>query len=337
MDAAAGSADLVPVIDIAPFHDGDAVARRAVAAAFDRACRDIGFVVVAGHGVPEPLIDGTLETMRAYFALPLDAKQRTFPPAKTVQRGYLALGVQAAAYTLGAESPPDLYERFRMGPVDVPDDSYHRARRELYYAPNIWPRELAGMPETLTGYYRAMETLAATLMRIFALALDLPEGFFDAAIDRHVTTLAVNHYPAQTAPPLPGQLRAGAHSDYGNLTILKAEDVPGGLQVRDRSGAWRDVTPVPGTFIVNIGDLMAQWTNDRWVSTVHRVINPPADVAANSARLSVAFFHQPNEDFRIECLPSCCSADNPAKYPPTSSGEHLQTKLRRQRELSTTA
>ena len=101
--------------------------------------------------------------------------------------------------------------------------------------------------------------------------------------------------------------------------------------MRDRAGNWRDVAPVPGTFIVNIGDLMAQWTNDRWVSTVHRVVNPPADIAASSARTSLVFFHQPNEDARVECLPSCQSAADPPKYPPTTSGAHLMSKVMRQR------
>jgi isopenicillin N synthase-like dioxygenase len=213
----------------------------------------------------------------------------------------------------------------------MPDDDYHRTRRDSFFQPNVWPEGIDGFEATMSEYYRRMEALSATLMRVFAVALDLPEDFFAPAIDRHITSFAVNYYPLQKVPPRPGQLRAGAHSDYGSLTVLKTQDVPGGLQVRDISGAWRDVAPVPGAFIINIGDLMAQWTNDRWVSTLHRVVNPPAEVAADSRRISLVFFHQPNDDAPVACLPSCQSADNPPKYAPTTSGEHLMTKIRKQR------
>ena len=138
--------------------------------------------------------------------------------------------------------------------------------------------------------------------------------------------MRLNHYAEATRPPLPGQLRAGAHSDYGSLTILLATASAGGLQVRGGDGAWCDVEPVPGTFIVNLGDLMAQWTNDRWVSTLHRVVNPPPDRRAGSRRASIAFFHQPNHDALIECLPTCRRPDEAPRYAPTTSGAHLLAK-----------
>ena len=171
-----------------------------------------------------------------------------------------------------------------------------------------------------------MESLAETLMRIFALALGMPEKFFADKIDRHITAMRLNHYAEATRPPLPEQLRAGAHSDYGSLTILLATAGAGGLQVRGSDGAWCDVEPVPDTFIVNLGDLMAQWTNDRWVSTLHRVANPPPDRRAGSRRASIAFFHQPNHDALIECLPTCRHPDDPPRYAPTTSGAHLLAK-----------
>lgn len=126
------------------------------------------------------------------------------------------------------------------------------------------------------------------------------------------------------APPKPGQLRVGAHSDYGSLTILATEDRPGSLQVCDASGAWSDVPILPGTFVVNIGDLMARWINDRWISTLHRVVNPPDGAGAESRRQSLVFFHNPNYDAQVACNPTCLVPGAAPKYPPTSSGEHLR-------------
>jgi len=158
----------------------------------------------------------------------------------------------------------------------------------------------------------------------------MDKHYFDDKVDRHITNFSVLHYPEQAKPPLPGQLRAGAHTDYGSLTILKPDNAPGGLQVQ-KDGNWIDVPTLPGTFVVNLGDLMAEWTNDRWVSTLHRVVNPPRDKAVGSRRLSMAFFHQPNYDAVIECLPTCSSAERPPHYGKTTSGEHVWMKINKHR------
>ena len=167
-------------------------------------------------------------------------------------------------------------------------------------------------------------------MRIFALALKLDESHFDRTIDRNISMMRVLRYPAQTTAPLPGQLRAGAHSDYGSMTILRKELSDKSLQVKNKAGEWVGVPVVDGTFIVNIGDLMQQWTNDEWTSTVHRVVNPPLDSPENIDRLSIVFFHQPNYDAVVECLPTCMESDRPAKYAPISSGDHLVSKFVKQ-------
>ena len=133
--------------------------------------------------------------------------------------------------------------------------------------------------------------------------------------------------PATAKPPLPGQLRAGAHSDFGSVTLLATDGSPGGLQVKMPDGAWHDIMPVEGAYIVNLGDLMAQWTNDRWRSTLHRVVTPPLDLAANSRRHSMVFFHQPNFDALIECLPTCLAPGERPKYAPVTSGAHLHAQL----------
>jgi isopenicillin N synthase-like dioxygenase len=319
----------VPIIDVAPLRHGDAAAQRAVARAVDDACRSIGFLVITGHGVPAALIERIDAVSRQFFDLSLTAKMTVRRPAPDVTRGYIALEGEAVARSRGTATPGDLNESLMIGPVDVPpsDPYFTCAAAGKHFAANLWPAEPTALKPVYTDYFRAMEALASDLMRSFALALDLAPNFFADKIDRHISRLRVRNYPAQETAPAPGQLRAGAHSDYGSLTILRAEDRPGGLQVCTREGNWDDVPIVPDCFIVNIGDLMAQWTNDHWVSTLHRVVNPPRALAGDSRRQSLVFFHNPNYDAPVECLPSCRSADRPAKYPPTTSGEYLRSRF----------
>lgn len=322
----------VPVIGIAPFGSGEdrgAAERAAVVRAIDAACTDIGFFTIAGHGVPATLADRMLETSRAFFDLPAAEKQRVARPRPEQSRGYIALGAENLSYSRGDASTTDLKEFFAIGPVDVPDQPYYR-RPEAYpsFAPNLWPERPEELRGVWTEYYRTIEKLAARLMRLFALALGLHEEFFHDKTDRHISGIRANHYPEQVEPPAPGQIRAGAHTDYGAVTILLPENVPG-LQVLNRQGAWVDVVAPPGTFVCNIGDLMQHWTNDRWVSTMHRVVNPPRAAAAGNRRLSIPFFHQPNYDALIECLPTCCGPDNPPRYEPVASGQHRLTKFLR--------
>jgi isopenicillin N synthase-like dioxygenase len=318
----------VPVIDISPYRSGDRAARLALGEQVDETCRDIGFLVITGHGVPKNLIDEVDALSRAFFDLPLEEKMRVARPAPDITRGYIPIEGESVARSRGENAPGDLNESFMIGPVDVADDAYHFGPAAgKHFAPNLWPERPPALRAAWTAYYRAMSDLARTIMRIFALGLELPEHFFDDRIDRHISRLRVRNYPAQERPPVPGQLRAGAHSDYGSLTILKAEANPGGLQVYNKAGEWVDVPIVPDCFVVNIGDLMARWTNDRWVSTLHRVINPPRQHALGSRRQSLVFFHNPNYDADISCLPTCVAAGEPPRYPATTSGEHLRSRF----------
>ncbi|HEV8440459.1 MAG TPA: 2-oxoglutarate and iron-dependent oxygenase domain-containing protein [Methylomirabilota bacterium] len=318
----------VPVIDIAPFVAGSPAQQATVAQSVGRACADIGFFSIVGHGVPAALVARMHDVSRAFFDLPLADKLAVRRPRPEQSRGYIGVGDEHLAHSLDNASATDLKEFFAIGPVDVPDTEYHR-RPGAYpsFAPNIWPERPAAFRDTWTGYYRAMERLAATIMRLFAVALELPEGFFGKSTDRHISGLRVLNYPEQPAPPLPGQLRAGPHTDYGAVTILESPHAPGGLQVLNRRREWIDVVTVPGAFVLNIGDLMMRWTNDRWISTLHRVVNPPPESAPGSRRQSIVFFHQPNYDAVIECLPGCCGPDNPPRYEPVTSGAHRLQKF----------
>ena len=313
----------VPIVDLEPYLQGRDKA--AVVEAVDRACREIGFLVVKGHGISKTVIEAAFAAGYAFFDLP-DSAKRTI--AVQDGRGYSGVAKQALAQSRGEKTPPDLFERFTMGRVDVPDDAYHAARAR-FYADNRWPEEPPGFRSAFEAYYREVEKLAASLMEIFAVALDLPEDYFAAKIDNHISDLCINHYPAQIRAPLPGQMRAGAHTDYGSLTIVAPSAAPGGLQVLSPAGEWRPVPWVQNAFVVNLGDLMAQWTNDRWVSTMHRVANPPQLADASSRRMSIVFFHQPNEDAVIDSIPTCVTPEHPARYAPTTSGEHLLKKVRK--------
>jgi isopenicillin N synthase-like dioxygenase len=310
----------VPVIDIAPFLNGDAAAKQAIARQVGQACRDIGFLVITGHGVDADLIARTRAVSRDFFDLPLADKQRVARPAKDVTRGYIGLDEESLARSRDPQAyGSDLNESLMIGPVDAPPPET-AARGGQHFAPNLWPDQPAELRAVWSDYYRAMGSLAQSLMRIFALALNLPEQHFDPMLTHHISRLRVRNYPAQATEPAPGQIRAGAHSDYGSLTILATEDKPGGLQVCNSQGEWVDVPIVPDCFIVNIGDLLARWTNDTWVSTLHRVVNPPAGAGDGARRQSLVFFHNPNHDARIESL---VPGQTP-KYPPTTSGEHLR-------------
>jgi isopenicillin N synthase-like dioxygenase len=180
-----------------------------------------------------------------------------------------------------------------------------------------------------------VRSVAHTLLDVFAAALSLPEGYFAPFATHSTDTLRVNHY--ETAPgdpdPLDGQVGMGAHTDYGIVTVLYGDQVPG-LQILGPDGAWHDVAPAPGAFLVNLGDLTAQWTNDRWRSTLHRVLPPARLPDRRNVRRSVAFFHDGNWDALVECLPTCTSASNPPRYPPVTAGEHLMRKVLGPRTLT---
>jgi isopenicillin N synthase-like dioxygenase len=199
----------------------------------------------------------------------------------------------------------------------------------MVWSPNLWPSKLPELELTWTAYHRAMQRLADRLMGLFAQALSLPGDYFASSIDRAACGLRGICYPARSAPPGPGQLRAGAHTDYGTLTLLR-QDTVGGLEVTTHDGDWAPVEPINGAFVVNIGDLMATWTNDRWRSTLHRVTDPAADVDGRIPRRhSMPFFHNANWDAQVSCLPTCLAAGEKPKYAPVVAGPHLREKFRR--------
>lgn len=323
----------VPVIDIAPFIRGAAAGKRRVARELAAACEEIGFFTIVGHGVSEDLIARTRSMALAFFALNAEAKRAIARPPSKVSRGYSWVGDRGLAYSLGDKTPPDLQESFGMGPIEgAPADLVGTPAESAFFLPNLWPAAPAGFREAFEQCYREFDRVAKQLMRIFAIALDLPEHHFDSKVDHSTSTMRAVLYPAQDRAPEPGQLRAGAHTDYGTVTILRGDDVPGGLQVKRRDGEWMDVHPAANAFVCNIGDLMMRWTNDRWLSNLHRVANPPPE-HAKTQRLTLVFFQNPNCDAEIRCIDPTA----PAKYQPVRFGDYYLSKHMKAQHLTTQA
>ncbi|MEM7301953.1 MAG: 2OG-Fe(II) oxygenase family protein [Pseudomonadota bacterium] len=309
-----------PLFDLAAFEAADTELRQRYAAQLDDICRSTGFVAVSNHGVSERVIENIWSSATDFFDQPAPVKSKSSAPEPGYPYGYIGPGVEALAKSKGVETPPDLKETFNGGPANVPPGITDPDALAFCYAPTIWP-ELPGFREAWQTYYQAMDDLAGRIMRAFAAALQLPENRFESAISHPISALRAIHYPATDASALENQERAGAHTDYGSLTILLPQPGSRGLQVEHPTEGWIDVPPVEGAFVINIGDLMARWTNDRWVSTLHRVVHRPNQ----PRRFSLAFFHQPNWDAAIDCLPSCIG--DAAKYDTVNSGPYLMSKF----------
>ncbi len=312
---------VIPTVDLAgSFNDA--------AAAIDRACREVGFFQVVGHGVDLAIENAAWEVVGEFFALPLESKLAlTIPPGDAY--GYGPFQAERLAASLGAVTPPDLKETFSVGPPNTPPIALDDPAAAFVYSPNRWPKDLPALEPVLTAYYHELSALADRVMSLMAAGLGLSTDYFVPFINRHTSALRALRYPdLGGVRPEPGQLRAGAHSDYGTLTLLRQDDAPGGLEVRGVDGGWHLVPALPGAYVVNVGDALERWTNDQWRSTVHRVVVPGDDAGRDCTRRSIAFFHNANWDAVIECLPTCLASDGTAKYVPVTAGDHLMSKFR---------
>ncbi len=322
----AARSSILPIVDISDVGAGDPTAKQRASAALGRAFADIGFVIVTGHGIDDALIEATYTAAKRFFGLALAEKMTYALPDRAMDCGYLPVGIETVAATLGAQTPADLCEAL----------VFRSLAQEARQPPEIeggwrnrWPTQPPEFAGLVRAYFAAVDDLALRLRGLSALALDLPEQYFAAFHADGGSTLRFVNYPDQLAQPEPGQLRYGAHHDYGGLTIVRTDAAAGGLQVCTRAGAWHDVPVVPGGFVVNIGELLERWTNGRWCSTLHRVVNPPRDATGSTQRLSLVLFTGPDADAEIACLPTCCDATRPARYAPVTAGEFIAAKLER--------
>jgi len=298
----------IPIIDLEPWYDGGAGGEAGVVDAVRVACETTGFFVIAGHRFDEALVTRLYDTSRAFFDLPAEAKAAC-PPVGDVPGGlmHFSQGMEKLALTLGVETPPDVKEALDYGPL------YHGG---------TWPPEPQGLRAVWREYYDAMNDLCVVLRHILARAAGLADDHFEPFFENTLSSLRVLDYPEPVTPPLPGQLRAGAHTDYGFLTVLRSEDKPGGLEVMNLKGDWVAPPALPGTFVVNLGDSLMRWTNDKWRSTPHRVVNPPVGSVGGSRRQSIAFFNNPGRDALIDTLPTFLKDGQTPKYPPITYGAY---------------
>jgi isopenicillin N synthase-like dioxygenase len=327
MQSVKASVSDIPAIDIVPFLQGDSAGKRAVADAVATACREIGFLVISGHGLPQETLNKAISGGFEFFDLPPETKAKWHPTGTARQRGYHRVATRSLASTIGEKTPPDLRESLFLGPVDDHRAHYaHLAEAETAYAPNTIPNEPDGFDTALVELYRGFERLSLDMLRIFAVALDLPEDHFRQLMTRHFSIFGMHHYPVLEIAAEPGQLRAGAHTDFGAMTILAMTEGKGGLEARTPDGRWLPVLPKPGDLVVNLGDMMQRWTNDRWVSTLHRVVVPDTG-DAQSRRMSVGYFVHPNFDADIRCIPSCLAPGAEPRHPDITAGAHIRMKI----------
>jgi isopenicillin N synthase-like dioxygenase len=312
----------IPIIDIAPWFSGDDALKQSVARQLSNACHGFGFLQIVGHGIDEELRRSALDQMNSFFELPVNEKSLV-TPADGSYRGYSGRKSESFAYTVGDIRPADLVEAFVMGSEDRDGQTTGKLHA---HASNVWPDGKPDFRDTTIHYYEAARALSETMADIASISLGLDHNFFASRLTDAVVTMRMNWYQRlENEPQLDEeQMALGAHTDYGILTVLLA-DVRPGLQILNDSSEWVDVTPEPGAFIMNVGDALAVWTNNYWKSTIHRVV--PTMAPGGSPRRSIALFQDGNFDTPLSVLPQFVTPDNPARYAPTTLGEHVANKI----------
>lgn len=294
---------MIPILNWQTFQSDP----KTFAADLGAACREIGFFLLQGHGVPAELVARTFAAGDEFFAQPA-AKKAAFAINQN-NRGWACEGSESLDESSGQI---DRKEAFNVG-LEMAEDDPRVLAGEPFRAPNVWP-DMPGFRETLLAYYDAVWRLSVDLHAAIATDLGLAPDYFAPHFDAPLATLRVLSYPAASGAQ--GEIGAGAHTDYGSVTLLMT-DGEAGLQVRPRGGDWTDVPHVDGAFVVNIGDCLMRWTNDIYVSTPHRVLPP------KRPRRSIAFFLDPNPESIVAALPGT----GKARYDPVTGADYLRSRL----------
>ncbi|SBS33640.1 2-oxoglutarate-dependent ethylene/succinate-forming enzyme [Marinomonas spartinae] len=304
----------IPLIDFEKLTSSNQAVSQEEIQALDSACREIGFFYLVNSSLSPALMKKLMGAAQRFFAQPDKVKRAIDIKNSPNHRGYGGIGEEQ----LDEVSHADWKETFDMA-LDLAKDHPLVGKYPAMYGPNQNPSDPL-VVEVLQDYYVAAFEVAQKVLMAMAQALKLEPGFFTRCFTDHVTVLRMIHYPPRPADD--HHNGAGAHTDYGCITLL-LQDMIGGLQVKNRRGEWVDATPVENALVVNIGDLMQRWTNDEYVSTSHRVVSPLSGVD----RYSFPFFVEPDYETNVACVPSCFSADKPAKYAPILSGDWIQSRF----------
>lgn len=299
--------DDIPVIDAGPLASGGSAALHEVGAAMREATERIGFFYVKNHGVPDDLIAEVDRLARRFFAAPHDSKLELIPEDR--HRGFLPVG-QAKMYD---KARVDLKESFIWGRDIGADDPDYLAGNRMV-GPNHWPDFLPELRPVLNAYFEATHRCARDMLRALAVSIDAPEDTFSARMAKPISRGALVYYPPQEKDAGMDQFGVAPHTDYGVITLLH-QDTVGGLQVATRKGEWVTAHPIPGTLVINSGDLLGRWTNDRFKSNPHRVIN-----SSGRERLSIAMFVDP--DFDTPIVPVVKPGEH-SRYAPVSCGDYI--------------
>jgi isopenicillin N synthase-like dioxygenase len=302
----------IPLIDVSDFLGDRPGAAEKAAAELCYAFEKVGFYYLAGHGVPQALIDAQYEAAARFHAQPMEAKLAI--KVDEHNTGYMPIPDTAPKNAQAQNKKPSQNEAYFLRRERDADDPDALSGRR-FHAPNKWPADLPGFREQTLRYMTTLETLCRKLVKLYALALDLPEDHFDASFAKPHMILRQSRYPQ-----IDGSDETVAslvpHTDSGFMTLLPPNKVQG-LSILLPGGQWMDAPNVEGAFVVNGGDILHRWTNERFLSTPHRVRN-----VSGVLRYAIPFFCDPDHDTMIECLPTCQSADRPAKYPPIKFGDY---------------
>lgn len=299
---------LIPVIDFGPYFAGEVGALARLATRLRDACENVGFFYAANHGVPQPVIDRGFAASRRFHALALAEKLKLSLNENNI--GYMPMNASMqAASSVHKATKPNQNESFFISHDRGADHPEVVAGVPLR-GRNQWPEGLPGLREDMMGYFHALRSMCDRILPGFAVALDMPPDYFAPffANEGHIN-LRFLHYPPQEDTS-ENTFGTAPHTDNSFMTALARTDVPG-LAIRLPSGEWFAPPVIPGTFLINLGNMMRRWSNDRFLSTPHGVINE-----SGTDRYSIAYFHSPSPDTTIACLPSCVSTENPAHYPP---------------------
>jgi isopenicillin N synthase-like dioxygenase len=311
------TSDVIPVIDFSPMLSSHIEDRRRIAGALRKACTEVGFFYLTNHGFSKAVIRRAHEAMQRFFALPRAEKMKIHYLTTGNHRGYVAHGDIKADHELRGG---DMHEAVELA-QDLPANDPDYLKGIKFYGPNAWPDAPADFKWALGTYFDAQLEFGKTMLRAFALALDLPETYFDPLYTKPMSRLRACYYPPQAPDWDVRKIGIGAHRDYEIFTTVW-QSQQAGLQVKAVKGDWIEVSPIEDTFVINIGNLMQRWTNDKFLSRPHRVVN-----LTQEHRYSIVQFFGVNYDAAMDAFPTCQSEEEPAKYPVISCGKNTEDQV----------